>query len=172
MADSLVFYSKSADVKPGKGVHECVRDPAAYAGLGQHWRRRLSNFDVGAFAFNGRTYMTIEHAFQAAKIALADARRAEEFTVESGTPLGMGDGAAAQRARKLVRLTPDLLRAWDGMKDDVMAAAAAEKFRACPEAAAVLKATGDAQLWHLSMQRGKASTLVRFIHLENIRESL
>lgn len=113
--------------------------------------------------------MTIEHAFQAAKIALADARRAEEFAVESGTALGLGDGAAAQRARKLVRLTPDMLRAWDAMKDEMMAAVAAAKFKACPEAAADLAATGNAQLWHLVTHRGKASSLVRFVLLERIR---
>ena len=45
--DTLAFYSKSADVAPGKGVHEHVTDPAAYTLLARapHWRRVPSGQD-------------------------------------------------------------------------------------------------------------------------------
>jgi predicted NAD-dependent protein-ADP-ribosyltransferase YbiA (DUF1768 family) len=37
----------------------------------RHWRRMLSNFWPADFTLAERTYRTVEHAFQAAKIALA-----------------------------------------------------------------------------------------------------
>jgi hypothetical protein len=72
-ADRLYFYSGSADVPPGQGVHERVADPARYAALAgvRHWRRMLSNFWPAEFALGQCTYRTVEHAFQAAKIAHA-----------------------------------------------------------------------------------------------------
>ncbi|KAL4854657.1 hypothetical protein ACK3TF_004589 [Chlorella vulgaris] len=171
MNDVFVFHSKSANTAPGKGVHERVVDRARYASLARvdNWRRVLSNFHVCPFEFRGLTYNTIEHAFQAHKIALADPVKAKTFSVESGTELGLGDGTKAQRARKLVRLTQAELEEWDTMKDSLMAEAAVAKYKACQEARQVLKLTGDAELWHLMTQRGKPSQCVRFIHLEHIR---
>jgi predicted NAD-dependent protein-ADP-ribosyltransferase YbiA (DUF1768 family) len=166
-SDKLFFYSKSADKPPGKGANEVVADPRQYAELASipHWRKVLSNFHVCPFQFQGGTYRSIEHAFQARKIAIADPVKARQFTVESGSPLGLGDGADAQKARKLVRLTPEQLAYWDGIKDVVMEAAATAKYAACPAALAVLRATGNAQLWHV-VSRSKP---VRFEHLERLR---
>ena len=171
-SDILVFYSKSANVKPGKGAHESVSVASQYAHLmdHDHWRRVLSNFHVGAFAAGpSHTFMTIEHAFQFYKIGLVDRERAQQFTVESGSELGRGNGEAAQKARKMVVLSPMDLQIWEAQKDVIMEEMATLKFQACPEAAAVLAATGNAELWHLVTRRGKRSTLVRFEHLERIR---
>ena len=174
MADVLAFYSKSADVRPGRGVHERVADFENYRALASipNWRKVLSNFHVYPFAYEGNTYMTIEHVFQAVKISLADPAKAWNFTVESGTALGRGDGAAAQKARKLVVLNPTQLRAWDSIKDRVMEKAATEKFEVCQEFRTVLSATGCAALCHLVTQRGRTSSLVRFYHLERLRITL
>lgn len=168
--DQLCFYSGSADKPPGKGANEGVLDATDYADLAAtpHWRRVLSNFHVAPFVLNGRTYRSIEHAFQASKIALVDPALAQQFSVESGSALGLGDGAAAQRARKLAVLPPAQLRVWDALKAGVMDAAARAKYAASPEAAAVLKATRGAQLWH----RTPRSQPVRFLHLESIRAAL
>lgn len=171
---TFVFYSGSADAKPGKGVNEYV-DPdmiSKYAPLSKEkdWRRVLSNFDVCPFVFEGKTYRTIEHVFQSKKIALADPGEADKFTVESGHPIGQGDGAVAQKNRKLVKLTLPQLQQWDDMKDDVMERATVAKYAQCPEKLRILKLTDGATLLHLMKVRGKPSNLVRFEHLERIRD--
>lgn len=72
-SDVLCFYSGSADKKPGQGAGERVASPAAYAALSgtPHWRWVLSNFHVCPFRWQGATFNTIEHAFQASKIYMA-----------------------------------------------------------------------------------------------------
>src|SRR5256885_4344109 len=101
--DRLYFFSSSADLPPGHGVHERVVDDARYAALAgvRHWRRMLSNFWPADFMLRQRTYRTVEHAFQAAKIALADPALAERFALESGTagPRRRRDGTQAPQAR-------------------------------------------------------------------------
>ena len=169
--DKLYFYSKSADKpKPGKGANEVVEHHDNYADLAKivGWRKVLSNFHFSPFKFEGKTYNTIEHVFQAKKIALEDLVKAEMFTVESGTELGNGDGASAQKNRKLVKLTKTSLAKWDGMKDKVMKDAAIAKYKACPEARKVLQLTRNAELWHVVMRKQP----VRFVHLEEIRANL
>ena len=170
-SDTLCFYSKSADKPaPGRGAGEQVAHPAAYGALAarQGWRRVLSNFHEGEFVFEGRRYRTIEHAFQAAKIRLADPAAAEAFTVESGTALGLGDGQAARKQRKVVRLTAEQLQTWDAGSAGVMERLQAAKFSQCAPAAAVLLETLGAQLWHL-VPRGRP---VRFEGLERVRAQL
>jgi hypothetical protein len=106
MADKIVFKSNSADKKPGKGVHEVAADGEKYERLAsfKDFRRYLSNFDSSC-TFKWKwphgdkeyTFRSIEHAFQAAKIAHVDTLAAFRFTVESGDPIGAGDGAGAQK---------------------------------------------------------------------------
>jgi hypothetical protein len=45
MVDKFVFYSKSADVKPGRGKGETVINPKDYTELEKikDWRKALSN---------------------------------------------------------------------------------------------------------------------------------
>jgi predicted NAD-dependent protein-ADP-ribosyltransferase YbiA (DUF1768 family) len=167
--DKLYFYSKSADKpKPGKGTNEVVEDPDKYAELAKivGWRKVLSNFHFCPFKFEGKTYNTIEHVFQAKKIALEDPVKADTFTVESGTDLGKGDGALAQKNRKLIKLSKTSLAKWDDMKDKVMKDAAVAKYKACPEARTVLQHTQNAELWHIVMRKQPT----RFVHLEEIRQ--
>ena len=168
--DKLCFYSKSRDVLPGKGASESVKDDALYEGLSKmkDWRKLLSNFHVYPFIYEGHTYNTIEHVFQAKKIELADKEKAMYFTVESGHEIGQGDGEIARKNRKLVKLGDDLLTKWAEIRDQVMSDAALEKYKSCEEARQVLKATNKAQLLHL-VPRSKA---IRFYHLEKIRETL
>jgi predicted NAD-dependent protein-ADP-ribosyltransferase YbiA (DUF1768 family) len=169
--DKLFFYSRSKHVNAGQGACEVVADPAQYAELNRikDWRRVLSNFHVSPFVYKGHTYNSIEHVFQAEKIRLMNPDIALRFTMESGDEIGMGDGAMAQKHRKIVLLPKPQLAVWDAMKENVMAEAAAAKYAQCPEAAKILKATKEAQLWHL-IQR--SSNHIRFEHLEEIRRSL
>lgn len=168
--DRLYFYSKSKDVAPGKGANEYVENPTEYSHLStfKDWRKVLSNFHVCPFKYEGKTYNTIEHVFQAKKIALADAEKASYFTVESGHEIGKGDGELARKNRKLCKLNYAQLRAWAHIKDVVMHNAAVAKYNACKEASNILKATQYAQLWHI-VSRAQP---VRFEHLEQIRSKL
>ncbi len=115
--DTLQYFSGSADKAPGKGTGEGVSDPAAYGALAKitDWRRILSNFWEGSvpFAFDGRTYRTLEHAYQAEKFRrCGHPKVADTFTLESGTALARGDGLDARRARKTVVLTKAQLAPW------------------------------------------------------------
>ena len=167
----MYFFSGSADRPPGQGAHERVADPARYEPLAgvRHWRRMLSNFWPAQFTLGARTYRTVEHAFQAAKIALVDPALAEWFALESDTELARGDGAAARKHRKLVLLDDERLHQWDGRKSEVMRAAMGAKFSQHEPLRAVLAATRPAQLWHGT---GRGQPPVRIHELETIRATL
>lgn len=167
--DALYFYSRSADKNPGKGQNEWVAVPDDYRVLATipNWRQMLSNFDVNPFVYDGKTYRTIEHAFQSKKIALVNPEIADYFTVESGHPIGKGDGFRAQKCRKIVTLGKKELELWAQMGPYVMEEAAKAKYAQCPDAMVMLLSTNKAQLWHI-VPRKKP---VRFEHLERIRDA-
>lgn len=169
--DRLYFFSGSADKPAGQGAHERVADAARYAALSgvRQWRRMLSNFWPAEFTLGERTYGTVEHAFQAAKIALADPVLGERFALESGTELARGDGAAARRHRKLVLLDDTQLRQWDACKHTVMRDAMHAKFSRHESLGSVLLATLSAQLWHGT---GRGQPPARIHDLEAIRDAL
>jgi len=169
--DKLYFHSKSKDVAPGKGVNEVVENSGDYVELAgiKGWRQVLSNFHSCPFEFEGYTYNTIEHVFQAKKIELVSEDKAKLFTVESGSEIGLGDGGAARKHRKLALLEKDDLVKWAKMREDVMYRAALAKYKACGEALKVLRATGKAQLWHV-VSRSKVHD--HFEHLERVRAEL
>lgn len=170
MNDKLYFYSKSRDAHVGKGANEVVADTTLYDDLSKikNWRKILSNFHVCPFKYEGFTYNTIEHVFQAKKIEIADKDKALYFTLESGHEIGSGDGDVARKNRKLVKLNDEQLKEWCKIKDIIMHDAAIAKYKACPEARIVLKATNNAQLWHIVSR----SQPIRFTHLEQIRSML
>jgi predicted NAD-dependent protein-ADP-ribosyltransferase YbiA (DUF1768 family) len=166
--DRLFFHSGSADRAPGVGRHESVVDPSAYAALAQipNWRKMLSNFWVADFVYEGLTYRTVEHCFQAAKIAIANPGLARDFALESQSSLSQGDGLAARKQRKLVLLAPQQLALWDRCKHVVMQSAMRAKFTQNPALMAVLQTTRDAQLWHGT---GRGSRPQRIYDLEAVR---
>jgi predicted NAD-dependent protein-ADP-ribosyltransferase YbiA (DUF1768 family) len=168
--DKLFFFSKSKDAVVGKGANEVVEKPELYDELNKikDWRKVLSNFHEGAFVYDGYTWNTIEHVFQAKKIELVDPEKAKWFTVESGHEIGRGDGGIARKNRKLVVLEKKDLGKWAKMRNDIMFEAAFEKYKQHPEALRVLKATHHAQLWHVVMR----SKPERFEHLEKVRDLL
>ena len=109
---------------------------------GQH--AFLSNFYLAEVEFEGRTYPTTEHAYQAAKIQHDGIGRS--YIAEADTP---------KMAKKLGRSVP-LRSHWDGYwKHAVMDLVLAEKFSYAkhPALADLLISTGDALLiegntWH------------------------
>jgi ribA/ribD-fused uncharacterized protein len=92
----------------------------------------LSNFYPHAFEFEGETYPTAEHAFQAAK-TLDPAER--QKVRDAATP------AVAKRLGKKVTLR----EGWDTLRFTVMEEVVAAKF-SDPELARLLLATGEREL--------------------------
>lgn len=93
----------------------------------------LSNFFGAAVEFEGVTYPTVEHAYQAAK-TLDPRQRASLLRL--ATP------GQAKRAGLKVTLRPG----WDGMKLEVMRALLHAKFTRHPDLRDRLLATGQAHL--------------------------
>ena len=168
MSDKLYFFSKSKDVPPGKGTNEIVADESLYNDLPKDWRKMLSNFHVAPFKYDGYTWNTIEHVFQAKKIALVDPEKSLWFTLESDHEIGKGDGNVARKNRKLVVLNKSDLAKWATMRNTIMHEAAFEKYKQHKDLARVLLATNCAELWHIVMR----SKPERFVHLEEIRSSI
>jgi ribA/ribD-fused uncharacterized protein len=92
----------------------------------------LSNFSESPIVFDGQSYPTVEHAFQAAKTFDLEQRK---LIQEATTP------ATAKRLGRAVALRAD----WEQVKFDIMHALLKQKFER-PDLRQALLATGDAEL--------------------------
>ena len=113
-----------------------------------NWRKILSNFWVAPFESGGLKWNSVEHMYQGYKINVADPQKAGLFSLNSGSELSRGGGEMARQNRKMVPLSPDQLRQWNGMIDGVMYTAMYAKFSQNPDMKQVLLLTQDAELWH------------------------
>lgn len=170
ITDKLCYYSKSKNASVGKGANEFIKDPLIYKELNKidNWRRILSNFYTEPFIFEEMQYNSVEHAFQSCKIALVDKKKASYFTLNSNHPIGLGNGAIAQKNRKLVVLNAEQLAHWDNIKDDIMKAITLQRIIQSDIYRNVLLLTNKAELWHVISRRG----IVRNIYLEELRDSI
>ena len=168
--DKLCYYSKSRNVDAGKGKNEFVNDYSNYEELNKidNWRRILSNFYVEPFIYEDKTFNSVEHAFQSYKIALVDEIKAGFFTLESGHPIGQGDGSIAQKNRKLVILNKEQLEYWDSIKHDIMTNITKQRILQSETYKNVLQLTLNAELWHVIVRKG----IVRNKYLEELRDEL
>lgn len=172
--DRLVFYSKASDTAPGYGKfkNEWVNDPKheKWKELASitNWRRTLSSLFVAPMKIDGYTFQTVEHYLQYRKIALADEKRALEFTVESGSKLGQEDGFAARKARKMVMLSKDQWSRWEALEPSVKEKAKLAKFKKGTLCYRVLMATHDAELWHFAPR----CPAIRMKRTEELRDQL
>ena len=99
----------------------------------------LSNFHPAPFTYNGQTWPTVEHAFQAAKFP--DAPELQEKIRRTPTPAG-----AKIKGRRGAPLRPD----WEEIKVPLMLELLRAKFAQHPPLAEALKATAPAQLREVS----------------------
>ena len=93
----------------------------------------LSNFFPSAIRFEGQTYPTVEHAFQAAKTSDPEERARVR---DASTP------ARAKAVGRRVRLRAE----WESVKVAIMTGFVREKFRRDEELRALLLATGERPL--------------------------
>lgn len=168
--DQLFFYSKSANKPAGKGTNELVSEYSKYRELNEvkDWRKVLSNFYVSQFVYDGKTYNSVEHAFQGKKIQLVDEDKANWFTVDSKHPIGLGDGNDARKNRKLVMLSEKTLKEWNDIKHNIMKDILMAKFSQVPLAKKVLLLTKDAKLLHGT----RGIPITRQMELEYVRSQL
>jgi ribA/ribD-fused uncharacterized protein len=169
--DKLFYYSKSANKQAGKGVNEFVSNYNEYDELNKikDWRKMLSNFYVAEFNYNGNTYYTAEHAFQAKKIELVDSAKAYLFCIESGNIIGTTkDGNIARKNRKLVILDDERIKIWNEIKHNIMKEILICKFTQNKELGNVLLLTKKAILLH----GAKGIPISRQYDLEEVRNSL
>ena len=169
--DKLFYYSKSANKQAGKGVNEFVSNYNEYDELNKikDWRKMLSNFYVAEFNYNGNTYYTAEHAFQAKKIELVDSAKAYFFCIESGNIIGTtNDGNIARKNRKLVILDDERIKIWNEIKHNIMKEILICKFTQNKELGNVLLLTKKAILLH----GAKGIPISRQYDLEEVRNSL
>jgi ribA/ribD-fused uncharacterized protein len=169
-SDRLYYFSGSADKMPGKGANEYITDPNKYVKLGKipNWRKMLSNFYVAPFEVLSVRWNSVEHMFQSYKINIVNPQLAWTFSLNSQSPLSLGDGSVAQKNRKAAILSSDQIKQWDEMKDSVLYAALKGKFTQHPELRELLLATNNAELWH-GAARTPAS---RQFLLERVRSEL
>ena len=99
----------------------------------------LSNFHPAPFTYNGKTWPTVEHAFQAAKFP--ESPELQEKIRTTPTPAG-----AKIKGRRGTPLRPD----WEEVKVPLMLELLKAKFAAHPPLAEALKATAPAQLREVS----------------------
>jgi ribA/ribD-fused uncharacterized protein len=169
--DKLFYYSKSANKQAGKGVNEFVSNLNKYDELNKikDWRKMLSNFYVSEFTYNDKTYYTAEHAFQAKKIEIVDANKANFFCIESGNIIGTTkDGNIARKNRKLVILDDENIKIWNEIKHNIMKEILICKFTQNNELGNVLLLTKNAILLH----GAKGIPISRQYDLEEVRNYL
>lgn len=165
--NELQFYFSSADKKPTKGAGEkYVVDFQGLKFLSEFkdWRKVLSNFyvtqDPLPFEVNieslGRVdlidryhFKTVEHIYQAMKyFTNGYTSLGMKFTIESGDPIGQGDGLDARKGRKLVKLSQKELDKWFKRSKSVMIKALEIKFSQDATAKTVLNHTFPCKLFH------------------------
>ena len=165
--DVLQFFSRSRQLPPGRGAGE--RTSRAY-NLPLNFRQILSNFYLVPIESEGKQYASVEHAFHARKLLRFGRPEASRFAVGAANYVGDkgGDVKRAGGRNGVYRMTPAQIAEWNGVSRAVLLELWAEKFGRNPALRAVLKETGDAELWH-DMGRGKRE---RWVGLEELRSRL
>lgn len=184
--DVLYFVWFLPKVPPGEGVNERVADRKDYTALPLEYRQQLSNFWAARFritqkelpaelcdAFGEHSdWLTVEHLFQACKIALASVQAARTFSLDSHTLLSQKPGLAARNQRMMVKLDARQLKRWEAIRDQVLLAGLRAKFTQNPELTATLLSTREAALTHSIGREPFNADKMRQHALELVRSEL
>ena len=188
MTDKFVFYSKSADKKPGHGTNEEKNTQILYPELEivEHWRKVLSNFYISPFFLDDNYWNSVEHFFHAVKFRNGKKSSKEydfynTFTLNSKSPWCEDPCLAKQagKAGRVSEITKKTFRKKIGginipedikMRQDFYTAGIPEKlqkiaflakFTQNPELKHILLATKDAELWHFTGRGGRGIILIK-----------
>ncbi|KAK3245839.1 hypothetical protein CYMTET_41668 [Cymbomonas tetramitiformis] len=187
--DILMFYSKSADKPPGKGVGELLHDDhdTVYENLQniRDWRKVLSNFWVHSepLVHNEIAYKSAEHAYHAEKFLMvakmrkgaqrdtalqyaakfADRRADINFSHISGSDVKRMGG------KSKFPMEQAEIEQWEEISQEVLRRILEHKFSQCPLANRVLLATGGSILVHCM---GRSGVRQHWHFLEDIRQTL
>ena len=175
ISDRFVFYSKSADAKPGKGSGEFLSNTVSYDELDKikDWRKMLSNFYKSPFVLDDNTWNSVEHFFHAVKYRNGKKPSKnydyyKTFTLNGGSPWSI-ESVASKQAGKAGRISETTGKVYDKKIGDVkipkdvtmkvnfysdhthhklQLIAFLAKFTQNEELKYALLATKDAELWH------------------------
>lgn len=148
MTDKLFFYKKSANKPTGLGAHDVVQDPTIYTELNAipDWRKKIDEYYVAPFTYQGVKYNTVMHMVFAQKSNLADPDYAWQFTLDSGSPLSKLDYKVFEHKND-VKLNAQQEQEWKTIGDDILYEGNHAKFDQHPDLKAALLATHSAELW-------------------------
>ena len=196
MTSKFLYYSKSADAKPGKGSGEYLNICDDFTELSKikNWRKTLSNFYISPFILDDNTWNSIEHFFHAVKFrnGKKDSKNYDyykTFALSGNRPWSVDPISAKQAGKagrvsevtgkiydkkigeykipKDVALRPDFYSGKIDKKLESLAFLA--KFTQNEELKNILLATGDAELWHY-VGRGKPNLFMK--NLMKVRECI
>lgn len=119
--DTLQFYAFSSDKNAGYGTGDIVKDASIYQELNKikNWRQMFSSRWIGnPFKYNGFTYLSYEHAYQAAKYKINGYDEiAHKFCLESNNTLSLID--EAHKHNKDIIFTKKEIKNWDENIDKI-----------------------------------------------------
>lgn len=187
MTDKFIFFSKSANKKPGFGTGEEKKTKIQYSELEKitDWRKVLSNFYISPFVLDDNTWNSVEHFFHAVKFRNGKKTSKEydfykTFTLDSKSPWCEDPFLAKQagKAGRVSEITSKKFRKKIGginipedikMREDWTTGRISEKlqkiaffakFTQNTELKHILLATKDAELWHFTGRGGRGIILI------------
>jgi predicted NAD-dependent protein-ADP-ribosyltransferase YbiA (DUF1768 family) len=179
VSDRFVFYSISADKRPGMGTSEALAGENRYKELAkiENFRRMLSNFYVCNIMDpkTGLEFHSAEHMYHYMKASVVDTVLAGETFPKRGTH---GEATPNEvkrltgKSSKKFRFTEGQIKKWNDQQEAALAYIWGLKFRQNEDLKNMLLQTGDAQLVHLVTRRGDTSLLQRWLALELLRSEI
>ena len=156
----LMYYSKSKDLYPGMGSGESIKKERKedFKELSKikDWRKKLSNFHIQPFTYDGLTWNSVEHLYQASKFKNNNPDFYKLFSIESQTEISKypeiakaAGGKSGKYKGKLIRPNNIIIDQDFFNKDNkIMFHALYSKFSQNKDLLDILKKTKDAKLIH------------------------